>query len=112
MSKFKTNLTLSNKDLKGKRAGVAEEDAKIGAEDEIRQLTDKQRSIKRRLMEIEDFGPDNTTSLRPIHKDFNGRAWFKELSDLKLELELVSAHIKICNSAYDEYFSEDLVETA
>lgn len=108
MSKFKTNLTLSNKELKGKRADAVVEDAKIGAEDEIREYSDKLRGLKRKLMDLEDFGPENNTSLRPVAKGFNGREWFKELSTTKIEIKLLEEELKIIKDTYDEYFSEEV----
>jgi hypothetical protein len=107
MSKFKNNLTLSNKELKAKRAGVVEEDAKIGAQDVIRVLTDKRRVLKRKLMDLEDFGPENTTSLRPTAKGFSGENWFNELASAKLELKLLNAKIKIYKKAYSNQFEEE-----
>ena len=41
ISKFEKNLTLSHKDIRGKRALLISEDVKIAQEDVIRELSDK-----------------------------------------------------------------------
>lgn len=103
-NKFEKNLTLSHKDIRGKRATAIAEDVKIAQEDIIRELSDSKRALNRKLLDLEDLSPDNELSLHPGRKDFNAKLWAKEVQDTKVALVLTDQKLKIAEETLAEYF--------
>ncbi len=103
-NKFEKNLTLSHKDIRGKRATAIAEDVKIAQEDIIRELSDNKRALNRKLLDLEDLSPDNELSLHPGRKDFNAKLWAKEVQDTKVALVLTEQKLKIAEETLAEYF--------
>ena len=106
MCKFKTNITLSNKELKGKRADLVTQDVKSAAENTLRELKDQKRTLEREKMNYEDLGPENAQSLRPTSKDFDPNGWFKGILEIDVRLEILNRKITIAEGIYNDYFEE------
>ncbi len=107
MSKFKNTLTLTHKDLEAKRALIIEEDTKASADDIIKVVEKDIRTLKRDLMELEDLGKENSTDLRPVHKDFKPQLWFETVANKRLELALLTEKLNIYKETYQEFFGEE-----
>lgn len=106
MSKFQNNLTLSYKDIRGKRASLITEDVKIAQEDVIKNLSDQKRSLERKLLDLEDLSPDSEMSLHPGRKEFNPVNWVNQVQDTKVTLEIVERKLTIAKDTYEEFFGE------
>lgn len=111
MSKFKSNLTLSYKEIRGKRADLVTEDVKIAQEDIIRSLSDEKRALERKLMDLEDLSPDSEMSLHPGRKEFDPTHWVKTVQDTKVQLALIDQKLIIANETNVEFFGETVKST-
>lgn len=110
-SKFFNNLNASHADIKAKRAEIICQDAKAAQQKLIDELSQKDRDLQRKLMSLEDLGPDSTISLNPISGSFNASDWVKEVQEVKIELRLNSVELEIAKATYTEYFEiEDEVK--
>ena len=106
MSKFQNNLTISYREIRGKRAALITEDVKIAQEDLIRSLTDEKRTLERELLDLEDLSPDSEMSLHPGKKEFNAVHWVNRMQDLKITLALNKQKLAIALETSEEFFSE------
>lgn len=109
MSKFEKNLTLSHKEIRGKRAELITEDVRLAQEDYLRDLTDKKRELARKLMNLEDLSPDNELSLHPGKADFDAKKWIKEVNDTELALVIIEQKIEVSKRVQDKFFGEEEV---
>lgn len=103
-NKFTKNLTLSYKDIRGKRAEFISDDAQNAQEELIRDLQTKKRAFEKKLLNLEDLSPDSEMSLHPTKGSFDGKQWVKEIQDTKVNLQLLEVQLTIANATYDEYF--------
>jgi hypothetical protein len=60
-----------------------------------------------KIDDLSDFGPDESTSLRPVDKGFNFTKWVVELNETTLALELQEIKLKSANKVHNEWFGDD-----
>ena len=105
MTKFEKDLSMSHKDIKGKRAKIFTTDAKIDSENFIRNLTEKKREIEKQIFNLEDFHVDSTTSLKVTTAGFDSADWVEKLNDLEVKLILLEQRIIVANKIHDKWFN-------
>jgi len=103
-NKFQESLELSNKEIKGKRAALFAQDAEIDSKDYIRGMTDTQRALERKLMNLEDFHADSTTTLKVTTDGFNSKEWIKNINETTVQLKLLNVKIDVAKEIHDKYF--------
>ena len=110
-TKFFKNLTMSNKEIKGKRAVAVEEQTKAAFEGKLREYEDKLRKIKAKIWTLEDLALDTTTFLNPTGSKFDAEAWANDMDKYLLEKDLVKVDIKRIKKIIKKYFSVEEEET-
>ena len=106
-NKFTINLTLSHKEIKGKRAELLSADALAAQEDLVRNLSSEVRNIERTLISLEDLSPDNTVSLNPTKNNFDAKEWVEQMQKNKVLLAMKKVELDIAKETLTEYFSEE-----
>lgn len=104
MNKFATNLSATNKEICGKKAELLAKDAEDAQKDLIRELEKEERRLDRKLMDLEDLTPENTTSLGI--KNFNAKEWVAAVQETKLALAVVKEELATANETLEYYFSD------
>jgi hypothetical protein len=105
-SKFQTNLEMSHKDIKGKRAKIFFEDGKEHSAELVRDLRSKGRTLERKLLDLEDFHADSTTSLKVTTNGFDSKEWILQMNNVTNALKLHSVKIKTAEDIHKEWFNE------
>lgn len=105
-AKFQTNLEMSHKDIKGKRALMFSEDAKEDSAEYIRGLKSKAREYDRKLMNLEDFHVSSTTSLEVTKDGFNSKIWVKEMNETTVLSKLHNVKIAEAEKIHKTWFNE------
>ena len=105
-NKFTTNLTLSNKEIKGKRADLLSADASDAQQDLVRELSANVRDLERTIMNLEDLSPDSTTSLHPTKGSFDAKKWVEDMQEAKVQLKMSKIELKLAKETLEEYFTE------
>ena len=111
MKKFVSNLKTAHKDIRAKKAELIAEDAEAASNKFVSDLKEKQRTIKRSLMDLEDLSPDSTLSLRVTKDNFNATDWIKAIHEKKMELALITEEVTRAEETHAEYFGETEEET-
>ncbi len=106
-NKFTRNLSLSNREIKGKRAILFGEDGKSAQEELVNEIGMKVRNIEREILDLEDLSPDSTTSLSPVKGTFNGKEWARKMQERKVELRLLKVEYETAKDTLEEYFTEE-----
>ena len=99
-------LTKSSKELVGRRGEMAAIGIQEASEEIVRTLQKKVRALEIRILDLEDFGPDSSLSLRPVSKDFNPTDWVKQIHQANLELELLQRELSIAEKTHAKYCGE------
>lgn len=110
MNKFAQTLAASNKNIKEQRAERVARRAQDAQYDLIRDLESKRSRLEDKLDSLEDLQPTNSMSLKATAEDFDAVTWVTELQQVKVKIALLDAEIKIAQSTFDEYFSEQVEE--
>lgn len=105
-NKFTTNLTLSNKGIKEKRASLLGDDAHDAQQDLVRELSSEVRDLERTIMNLEDLSPDSTTSLLPAKGGFDAKKWVVEMQESKVALKMKKVELNVAKATLAEYFTE------
>lgn len=111
MSKFVKMISASNSSSLIKRADDLAEEVVLELNSFINNIKREKAQLKTKINKLTDLGPENTTSLRPGHSDFNPVNWVKELHQCRMDLALKDVELNEAQAIYDEYFGEE-VETA
>ena len=72
----------------------------------INQLKQEQSRLEMQIINLTDFAPETTDSLRPGDKNWDATKWAKELQETKEQLYDVNIQLKLANETYEEYFKE------
>jgi hypothetical protein len=104
-SKFEVQLNLNHKEIKGKRAKMFYQDGKDHSENMIRNLKMIKRNYERKLVDLEDFHGNSTTSLSVTKDGFNSKSWIESMQAVKVELVLHNAQLKIAEATHNEWFN-------
>ena len=107
MSKFATQLSASNKDIKGKRAEMLAKEVGMEATDLVRGLEKDEMALENKIMRLTDLAPDSKDSLRPASKDFDAKSWVRELHQAKMDLKLKQIELKEAKEIVKEWFTDE-----
>lgn len=89
-----------------RRAGVLETQAKIAQQSVIDTLKRAKSNLEIKIINMTDFAPESTDSLRPGSVNFNSDEWAKELQKAKIDLWRLDIAIATAQETYDEFFTE------
>ena len=105
-NKFTRNITLSNKDIRGKRADIMSDNAKAAQQDLINALEAGKRQLTTKLMDLEDLSPDSELSLRPTKSGFDAEKWVSSLQEVKIALIENEVRLNCALGTFKEYFAD------
>lgn len=103
-NKFTKNLTLSHKDVRGKRATFIAKNAEDAQIDLVRSLEAQSRALESKLLNLEDLQPDSSVSLRATGSDFDAATWVAEMQSTKMALALKNVEVDLAKGTLTEYF--------
>jgi hypothetical protein len=63
--------------------------------------------LKTKINKLTDLAPENTTSLRPGHPDFEPSEWVSNLHQYRMDLALKEVELTEAQAIYDEFFGEE-----
>lgn len=104
-NKFRRSLEMSHKEIKGKRSEMFAVDAEDDSEEYIRELVNKRKVLTRKLMNLEDFHADSTTTLKVTKDGFDSKQWVKEINQTEVALALLNSEITVAERIHAKYFA-------
>lgn len=107
MSKFASQLSATNKDIKAARAEMLSDEVALEVSTFVSGLKKERLSLKNKIARLTDLAPDSKDSLRPASKDFNPLAWVQELHQAKMDLKLKEIELKEAEGIEKEWFSDE-----
>ena len=102
-------ISASNSASLIKRADDLAEEVVLELNSFINGLKREKAQLKSKMNKLTDLAPENTTSLRPGHSDFNAVNWVKELHQCRMDLALKEVQLTEAQAIYDEFFGEEEV---
>jgi polysaccharide deacetylase 2 family uncharacterized protein YibQ len=110
MSKFTNMISASNSATLSSRAADLENEVLIEVESFINNLKREKAQLKTKVNKLTDLAPENTTSLRPGHPDFEASEWIKNLHQCRMDLALKEVELTEAQAIYDEFFGEEVTK--
>lgn len=110
MSKFAKMISASNSATLASRANDLAEDVVLELNSFINELKKQKSRLKSTMSKLTDLAPENSTSLRPGHPDFEPAKWVAELHQCRMDLALKEVELKEAEAIYNEYFGEEETE--
>jgi len=110
MSKFEKMISSSNSATLASRASDLAEDVVLELNSFINNLKKEKSKLKSTINKLTDLAPENTTSLRPGHPDFEPAKWVSELHQCRMDLALKEVELAEAEAIYNEYFGEEETE--
>lgn len=107
MSKFVKMISDSNSATLASRAHDLAEDVSLELISFINELKKQKSKLKSTINKLTDLAPENTTSLRPGHPDFEPAKWVSELHQCRMDLALKEVELAEAEAIYNEYFGEE-----
>lgn len=107
MNKLERMLSADNKAVISARAKNAMEEISAEMATAIANLEKDKREFVKKLTNITDIGPDNTTSLRVVDEGFDACSWLKEIHNLKMDIRLKDIEIKVAKEMSDEWLIDN-----
>ena len=89
-----------------RRAETISTAAEVAQQNIVNQLKQEKSRLEMRIINLTDFAPETTDSLRPGDKNWDATKWAKELQETKEELYDVKIQLKIAEDTYNEFFKE------
>lgn len=103
-NKFITLISNNGSQTLVRRAETLATAAEIAQQNIINTLKQEKSALQMKIMNLTDFAPETTDSLRPGDKDWDAKQWAIELQETKQALYDVDIQLKIAESTYNEYF--------
>lgn len=110
MSKFEKMISSSSSATLANRASDLAEDVVLELNSFINNLKKEKSKLKSTINKLTDLAPENTTSLRPGHPDFEPAKWVAELHQCRMDLALKEVELAEAEAIYNEYFGEEETE--
>jgi hypothetical protein len=104
MSKFTEMISASNSTTLTSRAEDLEEEVLLELNSFINGLKREKAQLKSKINKLTDLAPENSTSLRPGHSDFEASRWVKDLHQHRMDLALKEVELDEAQKIYNEYF--------
>jgi len=110
MSKFTNMISASNSATLMSRSEDLAEEVVLELNSFINNLKKEKSQLKTKINKLTDLAPENTTSLRPGHPDFEPSEWVKNLHQYRMDLALKEVELTEAQAIYDEYFGEEVTK--
>jgi polysaccharide deacetylase 2 family uncharacterized protein YibQ len=110
MSKFANMISASNSATLMSRSEDLAEEVVLELNSFINNLKKEKSQLKNKINKLTDLAPENSTSLRPGHSDFEASEWVKNLHQYRMDLALKDVELAEAQAIYDEYFGEETTE--
>jgi hypothetical protein len=107
MSKFEKMVSASNSTTLASRASDLAEEVSLELNSFINNLKREKSQLKSKVNKLTDLAPENTTSLRPGHPDFDAAKWVSELHQCRMDLALKDVELAEAQAIHDEFFGEE-----
>lgn len=107
MSKFTNMISASNSATLMSRSEDLAEEVVLELNSFINNLKKEKSQLKNKINKLTDLAPENSTSLRPGHADFEASEWVKNLHQYRMDLALKEVELTEAQAIYDEYFGEE-----
>jgi flagellar hook-length control protein FliK len=88
------------------RAETISTAAEVAQQNIVNQLKQQKSQLEMKVINLTDFAPETTDSLRPGDKDWDAAKWAKELQETKEQLYDINIQLKIAEDTYNEFFKE------
>lgn len=111
MSKFTNMISASNSATLMSRSEDLAEEVVLELNSFINNLKKEKSQLKNKINKLTDLAPENSTSLRPGHADFEPSEWVKNLHQYRMDLALKEVELTEAQAIYDEYFGEEAEKT-
>lgn len=89
-----------------RRAETISTAAEVAQQNIVNQLKQQKSQLEMKVINLTDFAPETTDSLRPGDKDWDAANWAKELQETKEQLYDINIQLKIAEETYNEFFKE------
>lgn len=89
-----------------RRAETISTAAEVAQQNIVNQLKQQKSQLEMKVINLTDFAPETTDSLRPGDKDWDATKWAKELQETKEQLYDINIQLKIAEDTYNEFFKE------
>lgn len=89
-----------------RRAETIATAAEVAQQNIVNQLKQEKSRLEMQIINLTDFAPETTDSLRPGDKNWDAVEWARELQETKEALYDVNIQLKLANETYEEYFKE------
>lgn len=106
MKKLLANITLSNKELKGRRGSQLVELLEMGHNAVVSELKCLVMGLEQKIEDHKDFNMSHTTQLK-FDKPEDTKAWAEELQAMKVKLALKQRELDIAMETSEELFTEE-----
>ena len=118
---FEKSLTMSGSGIMDRRAKVISDSARQESTRFIQELESQLNKLDKQELELEsqlnkldkqeldlnDFGPENTDSLRPASRDFDPEKWVRENNSIEEQRQIIKVKLDIARKFHAKYFSID-----
>ncbi len=89
-----------------RRAETISTAAEVAQQNIVNQLKQQKSQLEMKVINLTDFAPETTDSLRPGDKDWDAAKWAKELQETKEQLYDINIQLNIAEDTYNEFFKE------
>ena len=89
-----------------RRAETISTAAEVAQLNIVNQLKQEKSRLEMQIINLTDFAPETTDSLRPGDKNWDAAKWAKELQETKEQLYDINIQLKIAEDTYNEFFKE------
>jgi hypothetical protein len=107
MSKFTEKIAATNSATLMSRSEDLEEEIVLELSSFINNLKKEKSQLKSKINKLTDLAPENTTSLRPGHADFEASEWVKNLHKYRMDLALKDIELKEAEAIHEEFFGDE-----
>lgn len=103
-SKFLQKLTRDHAGVKLERAKIVESGVKRAQTMKIMSIESELEANRVRLLELEDFGPSQTTDLTVASRGFSAESWVEEYHKTQVAIERLEIHLKLAKATEQAWF--------
>ena len=104
---FEKSLTMSGSGIMDRRAKVISDSAQQESTRFIQELESQLNKLDKQELDLNDFGPENTDSLRPASRDFDPEKWVRENNSIEEQRQIIKVKLDIARKFHAKYFSID-----
>lgn len=112
MSKFVKNIVAGSATL-ANRAGQMGKQAEVASKALILKIQGEIERLEMEKVQLTDFAPDTTDSLRPSVKGgaWDAQKWVSSIHKIDVQLYNLKLELKLAQEAHDTWFGDDTVDT-